>query len=213
MLGVDGVNSVDLSESGIENIPDRTFHNQTNLVSITVRDGTKVDKAAFSNCYMLRTVNGTLGDVGQEAFKGCHALTSIKVDGGVGNRAFEDCINLSKAWIMGSVDLNSFAGCTSLRYLWVSTTTSVTWRDVLTYWVKSLQDEQNPSPGVPPTSPEDNRNLQVHYSSGDEYFRGQFHDISGVIVGSHPDCDGSDWEEIMVPPALNSGLASLLLGL
>ena len=47
----------------------------------------------------------------------------------------------------------------------------------------------------------------------DEFFESQINNIPGVFVGFHPDCDGSDWAKIPVPPALNSGLASLLLGL
>ena len=114
MLAVEGVNSVDLSQSGITSIQSTSFTGQTKLVSITVPDGTTVGAKAFLGCHTLQTVNGTLGDVGQEAFKECFALTSIKVNGKVENKAFSDCTRLSKAWIMGSVGQNPFEGCTSL---------------------------------------------------------------------------------------------------
>ena len=206
MLAVEGVDSIDLSESGIMSIPDGAFSTQNDLVSITVPDGTTVGAKAFLGCHTLQTVNGTLGDVGQEAFKACFALTSIKVNGKVGNKAFSDCTRLSKAWIMGSVGQNPFEGCTSLQNLWVSTEVDVNWGGVIMDWLK-------PTPGGP-TSPEDDRNLQVHYDvPKDEFFESQINNIPGVFVGFHPDCDGSDWAKIPVPPALNSGLASLLLGL
>ena len=120
MLAVEGVDSIDLSQSGIEEIPYRTFFNQNTLVSITVPDGTKIDKEAFSGCQMLQTVNGTLGDVGQNAFGRCSSLTSIKVDGNVDGQAFQFCPEMSSAWIAGSVGMDPFLGCFSLQNLWVS---------------------------------------------------------------------------------------------
>ena len=208
------VNSVDLSESGITSIPAKAFFTQNDLVSITVLDGTEVEEEAFLSCPMLQTVNGTLGNVGQKAFGGCRSLTSIKVNGNVEAQAFDNCTKLSKAWIMGSVGRNPFAGCTSLQHLWVSTEVNVNWRGVITGWLDSLQDGQNPPPGVPPTSPEDDRNLQVHYDGPqNDFFENQFKNISEDNFWFCSNCDGSDWTKITSQPALNSGLASLLLGL
>ena len=94
MLAVEGVDSIDLSESGIMSIPDGAFSTQNDLVSITVQNGTTIGTSAFSNCVLLRTVNGTLGGVGDNAFQGCTSLTSIAVNGNVLDKAFYNCSSL-----------------------------------------------------------------------------------------------------------------------
>ena len=115
MLAVDGVNSVDLSQSGITSIPDGTFMN-SNLVSITVPDDTAIGKDAFSNCTFLGTVHGTLGNVDKSAFLGCSNLTSVTVNGSVGQYAFYNCDALKTVdGTLGNVDKYAFYSCDALK--------------------------------------------------------------------------------------------------
>ena len=106
MLGVDGVNSVDLSQSGIKSIPANTFKNQNDLVSITVLNGTIIDMRAFAFCRSLETVNGMIDYVEMTAFQACDALTGV--------------------WINGSVGYKSFGNCSSLQYLRVGKNFTIT---------------------------------------------------------------------------------------
>ena len=99
MLAVEGVDSIDLSKSGIEEIPDRAFYNQNDLVSITVPDGTAIGKYAFDSCPSLKTVSGTLGNVDKYAFYNCGALTGVTINGSVGDQAFGSCSELQNLWL------------------------------------------------------------------------------------------------------------------
>ena len=168
-----GVNSVDLSESGITSIPDGAFYNRNDLVSITVPDGTTVGPKAFLGCHMLQTVNGTLTSVGDSAFQNCENLTSIAVNGEVGNDAFQGCSSLQNLWLGENFPIGEGADPFSGAFSSVS-------------------------------------KLYVHYSGPEsETIKSIFGNL-GIDVDYHWGCNGSDRAPT---PALNSGLASLLLGL
>ena len=98
MLAVDGVDSIDLSQSDIASIPPGCFNvmpgKQSKLVSITVQDNTTIEPGAFGGCTNLTTVNGTLSEVGGLAFLNCESLTCIAVNGNVGYEAFYNCSSL-----------------------------------------------------------------------------------------------------------------------
>ena len=175
MLSISGVDSIDLSESGIKSIPAEAFYNRTDLVSITVQNDTTIETSAFFNCAFLRTVNGTLTSVGDSAFQNCENLTSIAVNGEVGNDAFQGCSNLQNLWLGKNFPIGEGA---------------------------------NPFSGA--FSSVDR--LHVHYSgSGIEMEPiKRIFEASGKKVEYHWGCNGSDRAPT---PALNSGLASLLLGL
>ena len=175
MPAVEGVDSIDLSESGITSIQSTSFTGQTKLVSITVPNDTTIDFGAFSDCTNLTTVNGTLGSVKKEAFAGCTSLTSIAVNGEVGKDAF--------------------FGCSSLQNLWLGENFPI-------------GEGANPFSGA--FSSVDR--LHVHCSGSEiemETIKRIF-EASGKNVDYHWGCNGSDRAPT---PALNSGLASLLLGL
>ena len=191
MLDVEGVNSIDLSKSGITSIPDKTFQN-SNLVSITVPDDTAIGNYAFDGCTSLKTVSGTLGDVGQNAFGRCSSLTSIKVDGNVDGQAFQFCSQMSSAWIAGSVGMDPFLACFSLRNLWVS-------KDFSFYGENAFNEVSG---------------LTVHYNGPeDKDFERQFR-ISNISRCQFDwGCNGSDWTTITGQPAASSSFAQFLLGL
>ena len=116
MLKVEGVTGVDLSQSGITNIPDYTFKGKS-LVSITVPDDTTIGTGAFQNCTKLTTVTGTLSEVGELAFRNCEKLTSVTVNGKVGYEAFASCSKLQHLRVGGGFDIlgeNAFSGVNKL---------------------------------------------------------------------------------------------------
>ena len=173
IFDVSGVNSIDLSESGITSIPAEAFYNRTDLVSITVQNDTTIETSAFFNCAFLRTVNGMLTSVGDSAFQNCENLTSIAVNGEVGNDAFQGCSNLQNLWLGENFPIGEGANPFSGAFSSVS-------------------------------------KLHVHYSGPEsETIKSIFGNL-GIDVDYHWGCNGSDRAPT---PALNSGLASLLLGL
>ena len=173
MLAVEGVDSVDLSQSGITSIQSTSFTGQTKLVSITVPNDTTIETSAFFNCAFLRTVNGTLTSVGDSAFQNCENLTSIAVNGEVGNDAFQGCSSLQNLWLGENFPIGEGANPFSGAFSSVS-------------------------------------KLHVHYSGPEsETIKSIFGNL-GIDVDYHWGCNGSDRAPT---PALNSGLASLLLGL
>ena len=173
IFDVSGVNSVDLSESSVTNIPAITFLSNEKINSITVRDNTTIKFGAFCDCTNLITVNGTLTSVGNNAFEGCTSLTSIAVNGEVGKAAFYDCSNLQNLWLGENF---------------------------------SIAEGANPFSGAFSSVSK----LHVHYSGPEsETIKSIFGNL-GIDVDYHWGCNGSDRAPT---PALNSGLASLLLGL
>ena len=168
------VDSIDLSQSDITSIPDGAFSTQNDLVSITVQNGTTIGTSAFSNCALLRTVNGTLGGVGDNAFQGCTRLTSIAVNGEVGNDAFQGCSHLQNLWLGENFPIREGANPFSGAFSSVN-------------------------------------KLHVHYSGSERNTIESIFESLNKEVVYHLDCDGSD--RGAPTSALNSGLASLLLGL
>ena len=180
IFDVSGVNSVDLSESGITSIPAITFLDNEKINSITVRDNTTIKFGAFCDCTNLITVNGTLTSVGDSAFQNCEKLTSIAVNGEVGNDAFQGCSNLQNLWLGENFSIAEGADA----------------------------EGADPFSGAFSSVSK----LHVHYSgSGIEMEPiKRIFEASGKKVEYHWGCNGSDRAPT---PALNSGLASLLLGL
>ena len=97
------------------------------LKSVTVTGG-EIVFDAFINCNMIETVdlsrNGVANAIGVEAFKGCSALTSIKLSGvtvAIGNNAFENCTALTEIDLqyVTSVGDNAFKGCTGLENVYM----------------------------------------------------------------------------------------------
>lgn len=90
-----------------------------NLKSVTVRGGTHIAEAAFSNWISLEKIGlpDTVESVGGSAFAGCYRLTSIELPAGlvsVGDNAFSNCVRLGSITLPASLAVigsNAFTGC------------------------------------------------------------------------------------------------------
>jgi hypothetical protein len=83
-----------------------------------------IGNGAFSGCSALTsiTIPGTVTSIGNEAFSDCIGLTSIDIQKGVtsiGSKAFYGCSGLISVSLPGGVTriaLNAFDGCKSIKY-------------------------------------------------------------------------------------------------
>jgi len=139
LAGCTTLTSIDLSATSVISIPANAFSGCTLLVSVVLPSGcTDICASAFAGCSSLKSLTATgVTTVGEDAFRGCAALTSIpssvtalgpyafaqsgvtEVDvsgvSSLGEGAFAGCENLAAA-VCGQTALPDavFAGCTSL---------------------------------------------------------------------------------------------------
>ena len=86
---------------GVTAIPDSTFKNRTDLLSVTFPSTlTAIGSYAFDGCTGLTdlTIPDTVTDIGSYAFRGCTGLTEVTIPGSVTNLnsgVFSDCTALA----------------------------------------------------------------------------------------------------------------------
>ena len=112
----------------------------------------------------------------------------------VGDSAFQNCENLTSIAVNGEVGKDAFFGCSSLQNLWLGENFPI-------------GEGANPFSGAFSSVSK----LYVHYSGSERNTIESIFESLNKEVDYHWDCDGSD--RGAPTPALNSGLASLLLGL
>ena len=84
------------------------------------KEKTRLVQYPIGNTRASYAIPGTVETVGDYAFCGCTALTSVTIPYGVrnfGNSAFEDCTSLGSAVLPGSmtsIGFDAFRGCTAL---------------------------------------------------------------------------------------------------
>ncbi len=82
-----------------------------------------VGKGAFKNCRSLKWAEVLGGDVGQEAFQGCSAMTNLTLGEGVENIsgwAFSNCVGLTELALpesLRNIGAKAFHGCSGLKTL------------------------------------------------------------------------------------------------
>ena len=118
--------------AGCESIDDISLYNNERVISygegafmgsgltwITLSAQETISDKAFMNCAKLTkvTINGKNTAIGNSAFEGCTALTSIVLTQKVGNRAFYGCTALKTLYSssqMTTLGVSAFEGCTAL---------------------------------------------------------------------------------------------------
>ncbi|MBR6336875.1 MAG: leucine-rich repeat domain-containing protein, partial [Ruminococcus sp.] len=87
--------------------------------TIAMRWGTYGSSQTFKDCTQLKTVEYNAGDINEELFSGCTALTTVKLGSSTKNissSAFLNCSSLSSINLnnVTSINYEAFAGCKSL---------------------------------------------------------------------------------------------------
>ena len=123
LVGFAGSGTALTLPSGITEICDYAFYNQSGLTSVTIGGAvTKIGDYAFAFCGSLTSViiPESVTEIGDCAFRACGELVSVTIPYGVtsvGYCAFYDCGNLKSVTIPTSVTIigdNSFYNCSSL---------------------------------------------------------------------------------------------------
>lgn len=118
--------SIDLSDTGIETIPDKMFSGRTTLENIVLPKNLKaIGNYAFTNCSLKSVVlPNTLESIGIEAFEGngfkdINLPESLKT---IGEKAFRSCYNIRQITLPKDVTLgfSVFELCTSLKSVDIS---------------------------------------------------------------------------------------------
>lgn len=111
---------------GITEIPERAFHIDKELKSVTIPDGvTKIGCAAFAHCPKLKTViiPESVTEIDTYAFRECMSLKSITLPKGlktIADRLFKDCHKLDEITIPEGVDAigeAAFENCINLKHV------------------------------------------------------------------------------------------------
>lgn len=97
LLGGADLATADLSSVDELGLTTISFAGNTNLATVTLKEGAKIGKSAFSGCTSLATVNklDKATTIGENAFNGCTTLANVLVN-------------------TATIDANAFNGCTSL---------------------------------------------------------------------------------------------------
>lgn len=120
LLGGANLTTADLSsveELGLTTI---SFASDTDLTTVTLKEGAKIGKSAFSRCTSLATVNklDKAATIGENAFSGCTTLANALVNTAtIGANAFNGCTSLATVTLGANVKNiaeGAFSGCTSL---------------------------------------------------------------------------------------------------
>jgi len=115
--------NLDLSDSTITTIPDKSFYYCRNLTSVTIPFGiTSIGNNAFGGCTNLVNIilPNSVTSIGSYAFAYCENITSINIPTGVTSievQTFCGCTSLTDITIPNSVKIikmHAFASCTSL---------------------------------------------------------------------------------------------------
>ena len=124
---------VDLSDSGLKEIPISMFRSCSNLESIVLPASLEtIGGLAFYDCSSLESIDlpGTaLATIGASAFYGCSSLESIDLPASltsIGASAFSDCSSLESIDLssskLTSIGDDTFSGCRSLESINLSST-------------------------------------------------------------------------------------------
>lgn len=103
------------------NIANKAFSESTGLKQLEIGDSVKdIGEHAFEGCSALTTImTNNSGFIGERAFYGCSALASITINNAtnLGVNIFSGCKALQKAKVYntGILDVGAFYGCTALE--------------------------------------------------------------------------------------------------
>lgn len=142
LLGGSSLQTVDLSSVSELSLTTISFANNTNLTTVTLKEGAKIGTSAFMGCTSLATVknlnkvaeigekafNSTaltetelhVATIGKEAFKGCTSLATVTLGAEVktiGEGAFQGATSLNvinNLALIETIGKNAFNGCTAI---------------------------------------------------------------------------------------------------
>lgn len=119
-----GLITIDLSETNVTSMPVSTFTDKRNLLSIILPKSLKAIEAnTFKGCTGLKNIKlpETLNYIENSAFESCTNLTNINFPATVnyiGNNAFKDCSSLTDLELpdsLVSIGESTFSNCSSLK--------------------------------------------------------------------------------------------------
>ncbi|MCD8080922.1 MAG: leucine-rich repeat domain-containing protein [Bacteroides sp.] len=119
LLGGDNLAEVDLSSVDELGLTTISFANNANLVTVTLKEGAKIGKSAFSGCSKLAEVNNLdkAATIGENAFMNT-ALTNVLLNTAtIGADAFNGCTALATVTLGANVKNiaeGAFSGCSVL---------------------------------------------------------------------------------------------------